>query len=81
MERAETMLNMGFADRNLDSHGNICTQLSAEDLAIRRAEQALLKVQHGDGFWCFDLESDPGISADYLLMMHYMDEVDETLQA
>ena len=81
MERAETMLDMGFADRNLDSHGNICTQLSAEDLAIRRAEQALLKAQHGDGYWCFDLESDPGISADYLLMMHYMDEVDETLQA
>lgn len=52
-----------------------------EDLAIRLATSALLNVQHEEGYWRFDLESDPGMSADYILMMHYMDEIDVDLQA
>lgn len=54
--------------------------LPTEDLAICLATQALLNLQHEDGFWRFDLESDPGMSADYILMMHYMDEIDTELQ-
>jgi len=57
------------------------SQLPTEDLAIRLATRALLNVQHEEGYWRFDLESDPGMSADYILMMHYMDEIDTELQA
>ncbi|MEE8126234.1 MAG: squalene--hopene cyclase [Nitrospirales bacterium] len=57
------------------------SQLPTEELAINLGTQALLQFQHHDGYWCFDLESDPGMSADYILMMHYMDEIDEVLQA
>ncbi|UCH91561.1 MAG: squalene--hopene cyclase, partial [Nitrospirota bacterium] len=57
------------------------SQLLTEDLAIRLATRALLNVQHEEGYWRFDLESDPGMSADYILMMHYMDEIDTELEA
>jgi len=48
--------------------------------AIVRAREALLALQHRDGFWCFELEADCTIPAEYILMMHYMDEVDHGLQ-
>ena len=57
------------------------TLLPTEDLAIRLATRALLNLQHKEGYWRFDLESDPGMTADYILMMHYMDEIDTELQA
>jgi squalene-hopene/tetraprenyl-beta-curcumene cyclase len=49
--------------------------------SILRAREALLALQHPDGYWCFELEADCTIPAEYILMMHYMDEIDEGLQA
>jgi hypothetical protein len=40
----------------------------------------LLAQQRQDGHWCFELESDCTITAEYILMMHYMDEIDDLLQ-
>ena len=51
------------------------------DQAILRAREALLALQRPDGCWCFELEADCTIPAEYILMMHYMDEIDEDLQA
>jgi squalene-hopene/tetraprenyl-beta-curcumene cyclase len=51
------------------------------DLAIARARDALLELQHRDGYWCFELEADCTIPAEYIMMMHYMDEIDEALEA
>jgi len=52
----------------------------ALESAIERARSALLAAQHPDGYWCFELEADCTIPSEYILMMHYMDEVDEALQ-
>ena len=46
-----------------------------------RARDGLLALQQLDGCWCFELEADCTIPAEYILMMHYMDEIDEDLQA
>ncbi len=51
------------------------------DQAIVKARNALLTLQHPDGYWCFELEADCTIPAEYILMMHYMDEIEEDLQA
>lgn len=51
------------------------------DEAIVRGRDALLDLQHPDGHWCFELESDATITAEYILMMHFVDEIDEALQA
>jgi len=48
--------------------------------AVARARDALLALQHPDGYWCFELEADCTIPAEYILMMHYMGEIDEDLQ-
>ena len=50
------------------------------DHAIQHAADALAGLQHPDGYWCFQLEADCTIPAEYILMMHYMDEIDEPLE-
>jgi len=49
--------------------------------AIRKSRNALLALQHPEGYWCFELEADCTIPAEYILMMHYMNEIDEELEA
>lgn len=48
--------------------------------AIARARDALLRLQKDDGHWCFELEADCTIPAEYILMMHFMDEIDVALE-
>src|SRR5699024_2680319 len=48
--------------------------------AIDSARAALLARQHDEGHWCFEFEADCTIPAEYVLMMHYMDEIDAGLQ-
>ncbi len=52
------------------------------DLAsvIRRGLRTLEHEQHADGYWCYEFEADCTIPAEYILMMHYMDEVDAALE-
>jgi squalene-hopene/tetraprenyl-beta-curcumene cyclase len=50
------------------------------DAAVEQARVALENDQRPDGHWVYELEADCTIPAEYILMMHYMDEVDEDLQ-
>ncbi|KWO52876.1 squalene--hopene cyclase [Burkholderia territorii] len=54
---------------------------SALDTAIARGRDALMRLQQPDGSWCFELESDATITAEYILMMHFMDKIDDARQA
>lgn len=47
---------------------------------ISDACNALFALQKEDGHWCFPLEADCTIPAEYILMMHFMDEVDIALE-
>ena len=49
--------------------------------ALRAATDALLRDQAPDGHWCYELEADVTIPAEYILMMHFMDEIDSSLEA
>jgi squalene-hopene/tetraprenyl-beta-curcumene cyclase len=48
--------------------------------AVEQATSALLGLQHPDGYWCFELEADCTIPAEYILMMHYLGEVNQELE-
>jgi len=49
--------------------------------SIDRAQHALLALGKSDGHWCFELEADCTIPAEYVLMRHYRDEpVDAALE-
>ncbi len=50
------------------------------DEAIQAARQALLDCQRSDGHWWFELEADCTIPAEYVLMTHFVDEIDEVLE-
>jgi squalene-hopene/tetraprenyl-beta-curcumene cyclase len=48
--------------------------------AIGRAQQNLLRQQHEDGHWCGELVVDSTLCSDFVLFMHWLGEVDVTLQ-
>jgi squalene-hopene/tetraprenyl-beta-curcumene cyclase len=51
------------------------------DVAIKRAQEKLLSLQDKKGYWVFDLEADCSIPSEYIMMMHYLGDIDEPLQA
>ncbi|MGH8525594.1 MAG: squalene--hopene cyclase, partial [Gammaproteobacteria bacterium] len=48
--------------------------------AVERARAGLERLQKEDGHWVFELEADCTIPAEYVLMMHFMDEIDSGLE-
>lgn len=48
--------------------------------AIEAAKQALLGWRNPEGYWCAEFEADCTIPSEYILMMHFMDEVDESIE-
>jgi squalene-hopene/tetraprenyl-beta-curcumene cyclase len=53
----------------------------ALESAVERATAALLALQKPDGHWVFELEADVTIPAEYILLQHYLDEIDAGEQA
>jgi squalene-hopene/tetraprenyl-beta-curcumene cyclase len=51
------------------------------DGAIAAAEEALLARQRSDGHWVFELEADATIPAEYIMLEHFLDEIDPVLEA
>ena len=48
--------------------------------AISRAQEAVLRMQDELGFWVFELEADCTIPAEYIMMRHYIGDINEALQ-
>src|SRR3954464_6053305 len=48
--------------------------------SISRAQQNLLRQQHEDGHWCGELLVDSTLCSDFVLFMHWLGEIDFTLQ-
>jgi squalene-hopene/tetraprenyl-beta-curcumene cyclase len=51
------------------------------DRAIAEARDALIARQHEQGYWLYELEADCTIPAEYIMMMHFLDEIDAALEA
>ncbi|MBV8803940.1 MAG: squalene--hopene cyclase [Sinobacteraceae bacterium] len=54
---------------------------STVEEAIARARNALISCQTERGYWLFELEADCTIPAEYILLMHFLGDIDDTLQA
>src|SRR6185437_12232353 len=52
----------------------------ALDQSVDRAAAAVLAQQHADGHWCYELEADATIPAEYMLLQHYLGEIEDDLQ-
>jgi squalene-hopene/tetraprenyl-beta-curcumene cyclase len=59
-------------------HGPILDPVPTTELqdGIERAAEALLALQRDDGHWAFELEADATIPAEYILLQHYLGEID-----
>ena len=54
-------------------------EVSIRDLdgSVRRAADALVRLQHGDGHFVFELEADATIPSEYILLRQYLGEPDD----
>ncbi|HWK43300.1 MAG TPA: squalene--hopene cyclase [Stellaceae bacterium] len=50
------------------------------DAVIETAAEALIARQNPDGHWVFELEADATIPAEFILLRHYLDEIDSALE-
>ena len=64
----DTLTEDGVPMAELDS---LVTEVAAE----------LKSLQKDDGHWVFELEADATIPSEYILLEHFLDEVDETLES
>ncbi len=51
----------------------------ALDRAVGQATDALLRLQHDDGHFSFELEADATIPAEYILLDHFLDTINQPL--
>ncbi|MSO75414.1 MAG: squalene--hopene cyclase [Alphaproteobacteria bacterium] len=51
------------------------------DSMIGELAEALRQRQAPDGHWLFDLEADTTIPAEYIMLEHYLDDIDPTVEA
>ena len=49
--------------------------------AVARAREALLAAQHPDGHWCYELEADCTMPAEYVLLLRYLGERQPEIEA
>ena len=52
--------------------GDTDSNIAELDVAIGSATRHLLSVQHPDGYWWGELESNPTMEAEYLLLTHFL---------
>ena len=56
------------------------TLLSEVESTISEVRADLKSMQSEDGHWVFDLEADATIPAEFILLDHYLDEIDEEIE-
>ena len=76
-----------FTEANLEINDEISNFAASSKISPRALEQAiqtaqkhLLSLQDKEGYWQFELEADCTIPAEYIMMMHYLDDINEELQ-
>ena len=84
--RSHQAVNFNRTEKAAFSHQAMASSQDTVDAAalekkFAKARQALLSLQQADGHWCFPLQADCTIPAEYMLMMHFMDEVDVNLES
>lgn len=91
MERSQKESNIAYQQDDFisksepslsDTTSDASKEINVSELEEKfaQARAAILSLQNPDGHWCFPLEADCTIPAEYILMMHFMDEVDVILE-
>ena len=70
-------------DRKLPLESKIVSEYAqfAENLDLNTSINHMLSLQRSDGYWWFSLEANEQIGAEFIMLMHFIECVDETTQA
>ncbi len=66
---------------SFSDHETAISAAAILDGAVRSSAAALIDLQRSDGHWAFPLEADATIPAEYVLLLHYLDEREPELEA
>jgi squalene-hopene/tetraprenyl-beta-curcumene cyclase len=78
----DTLASASTARATVVSHRVVRhAQLEPLDVALSTARDALIRLQNAQGYWLFELEADATIPAEYIMMMHFLGEIDSALEA
>ena len=75
------MTRSGALEARSATAGPPALDQSPLEAGLYAARDALLGLQHAAGHWLFELEADCTIPAEYILMLHFLDELDPPLEA
>jgi len=72
---------MSLIERSAAAHAYAEDAASSRlDVTIDEAASWLTDHQDGDGHWVFELEADATIPAEYVMLNHYLDEIDDATE-
>ncbi|MHB1513124.1 MAG: squalene--hopene cyclase [Acidiferrobacter sp.] len=76
------MKSQGVSAKNRERRESLAqdAQVAFLDAALAQARDRILAEQAPEGYWCWPLEADCTIPSEYILMMHFMDEIDADLE-
>jgi squalene-hopene/tetraprenyl-beta-curcumene cyclase len=74
------MFNEANSDHVIGTVSSAAHTAHKLNLAIDKAQDTLLSLQDQQGYWVFELEADCSIPSEYIMMMHYLGNIDEPLQ-
>ena len=81
LARAESDRRSETAAREFPGGADGIAALPDIQQVIGEAAAGLRSLQHDDGHWLFELEADATISAEYILLNHFLDEIDPETEA
>lgn len=76
----EMVLNANLADCVSAPLPLSTDRFQSIDQSIKFSQDYLLSLRKTAGYWCFPLEADSTLVADFITLMHYIGDVDEKLQ-
>ena len=65
--------------QNASASASLFGSSAALDKALSGSAEALVKLQKDDGHWCFELEADATIPAEFVLLDHFLGDVRQDL--
>ena len=74
------MLELVKSQQAESAPSNVC-DFDGIDGVIDEARDWLAERQAKDGHWAFELEADATIPAEYIMLNHYLDEIDDAVEA
>ena len=80
MDMSAELRRMANADSAVDAGYEPENHAESVKSSIDSAYDALLGLQHEDGYWAYEFEADCTIPSEFVLMSHFMDEIDVGLE-